>query len=221
MLRAFADPWSRFGEAPALPAVRWPVTLARPAPQAAALERSPRESRVRRRLDEVDEAARKIADGDTAAFAVVVRLTSQPLFRLATRLIADEVEAEDVVQGALLVAFRELVEGRFETRSAVRTWLHRIVVNRALDVLRRRRVHVAAETAEEPRSTDSPEATVALRQLAELARRLPPEQHVVLVLRALEGFSTREVGELLELTDGAVEQRLVRARATLRRWVAP
>jgi RNA polymerase sigma-70 factor (ECF subfamily) len=62
----------------------------------------------------------------------------------------------------------------------------------------------------------SAEAHLALVELSELCADLPDEQRVALVLKAVEGFTSRETAEILEISEGAVEQRLVRARAALR-----
>jgi RNA polymerase sigma-70 factor (ECF subfamily) len=62
----------------------------------------------------------------------------------------------------------------------------------------------------------SAEARLALTELADWLKDLPPDQHAVLVLKAVEGRSSAEVAEILGCSEGAVEQRLVRARATLR-----
>ncbi len=103
------------------------------------------------------------------------------------------------------------------------TWLHRIVVNATLDAKRsRKRAPVAAlplEPGWEPGfdGVASSEARLALRELTEWLRALPEEQQVVLVLKVVEELSSAEIAEILGCTEGAVEQRLVRARATLRK----
>jgi RNA polymerase sigma-70 factor (ECF subfamily) len=83
----------------------------------------------------------------------------------------------------------------------------------------RKRASLRERSAETPQSTDAQrmlEARDVLRRLQTMLDRLPPEQRVALVLKELEGRSAREVAELLGITEGALEQRLVRARETLR-----
>jgi RNA polymerase sigma-70 factor (ECF subfamily) len=159
--------------------------------------------------------------GDTSAFLPIVQATQDRLVRLSARLLGSVSEAEDVVQEAYLKAYRSLVGGRFDRRSQVTTWLHRIVVNATLDA-RRARSRTRTTPSETPpeASTDgsaSTEARVALRELAGWLGALPEEQQVVLVLKVFEDLSSAEVAAIVGCSEGAVEQRLVRARAALRK----
>ncbi len=171
-------------------------------------------------MDSLAEVAARVSRGDAGAFHQIVRATSPRLVRLAARILGSEEEAEDVVQEAYVKAFRSLAEGRFDQRSALETWLYRIVSNGAIDALRSR--------ARRPLPTDhlpegpwggagSPEAHVALRELDDWLADLPAEQRAALVLKAVEGRETAEIAEILGCSEGAVEQKLVRARATLRK----
>ncbi len=124
-------------------------------------------------------------------------------------------EAEDVVQEAYVKAFRALEDGRFDARSSVETWLHRIVVNASLDA-KRKRARAKEDALDSSRGAEgTAEAALALRELAEWVDALPDDQRVALLMKA-DGMSSAEIGEVLGCTEGAVEQRLVRARATLR-----
>jgi len=165
--------------------------------------------------------AREAAAGDRAAFRALVEHTQAELFRLAARLVGSTADAEDVLQDAYVKAHRALLEGRFESRSSVGTWLHRVVVNTALDSLRRRsaRPHPddLAGSAEEPRGDPGQDSALALRELGGWLDALPLEQRAALVLSAVEGRTNAEVAAILGVSEGAVEQRLIRARAALRR----
>jgi len=124
-------------------------------------------------------------------------------------------EAEDVVQESYVKAFRALGEGQFDARSRVETWLHRIVVNASLDA-RRKRVRAKEDEIDSSRGAEgSAEASVALRELSGWLDALPDDQHAALLMKA-DGMSATEIGAILGCTEGAVEQKLVRARATLR-----
>jgi RNA polymerase sigma-70 factor, ECF subfamily len=120
-------------------------------------------------------------------------------------------------------AYDALAAGRFDGRSALTTWLYRIVTRTAIDLRRSRAsreklADVAAGSAFDPGGAD---AHVALRELEALLDELPDEQRSTLVLQAMEGFTNREIGEILGCSEGAVEQRLIRARAALKAKVAP
>lgn len=122
------------------------------------------------------------------------------------------------MQEAYVRAYEALTSDRFDGRSSIATWLYRVVTNGCIDAMRSR--------ARRPRAIDihenaivtasSVEAKLALDELGQWLNDLPPEQRAALTLQAVEGLSSREIGEILDLTEGAVEQRLVRARATLR-----
>jgi RNA polymerase sigma-70 factor (ECF subfamily) len=150
------------------------------------------------------------------AFRSIVDRTQHELVRLAARLLGNLADAEDVVQEAYVKAYRALARGQFDARSSVRTWLYSIVTRTAIDSLRsgqRRRALAAMDRV--PDGPASPDAHLALLELASVLDRLPPDQRTALVLKSVEGRSSREIGEILGCSEGAVEQRLVRARAAL------
>ena len=166
-------------------------------------------------MSSLEDAARRVQRGDASAFRVVVEATADRLVRLSARIMGSTSEAEDVVQESYVKAYRALCEGKYDARARVETWLHRIVVNASLDA-RRKRAR-AREGALEDVPVDGPaEATVALRELAEWLDELPDDQRAALLLKA-DGMASAEIGEVLGCSEGAVEQRLVRARASLRK----
>jgi RNA polymerase sigma-70 factor (ECF subfamily) len=170
-------------------------------------------------LDDLEEAAQRVRQGDSSAFRTIVEATSGRLVRLGARILGSVTDAEDVVQEAYVKAHRSLVRGTFDGRSRVETWLYRIVVNGAIDAKRtRRRAPVPTDVLPDAGwdGAASAEAHVALTELDELLRDLPLEQRSALVLKSIEGLSATEIADLLSTTEGAVEQLLVRARATLR-----
>ena len=171
----------------------------------------------------LEEAAGRAAAGDHAAFGAIVARTTPRLYRLAARITGDPGEAEDVLQEAFLRAFDALGEGRFDGRAGVETWLYRIVANAALDALRarkRRRARVELDAANEGEAVDDRRrlaARAALRELDAWLGELPADQRTAIVLKEIEGLSSSEVADIMKSSVGAVEQRLVRARAALRR----
>lgn len=166
-------------------------------------------------------SARRVARGDPAAFRTIVEHTQDQSYRLAARIMGSTADAEDVLQEAYVKAYRALAEGRFDARAGVQTWFRRVVTNACIDALRRRAARPAGEdTALENGRFDSgldPEARAAFSELGDWLEELPPEQRAALVLCAVEGLTAPEAADALGCTVGAVEQRLVRARSTLRR----
>lgn len=163
--------------------------------------------------------AARVEKGDLAAFRGIVDHTRAPLYRLAARLSGDLAEAEDALQEAYVDAFRALREGRWDGRSKVETWLYRIVTNASIDALRKRRE--SGREAREPREPRfdgevAAEARVALRELDAMLADIAPQDRAALVLTAVEGLSAKAAADALGCSEGALEQRLVRARAALR-----
>src|SRR3954466_10628008 len=134
-------------------------------------------------------------------------------YRAAYLVVHDAAAAEDVAQDAFLAAVDAL--DRFDRRRPCGPWLHRIVVNRALDWARRetlRRRVAGADSLFEPLP---PPQEVSGEMIAAL-KELPAEQRAVVVLRHLLEYTPGEIGEMLELPRGTVNSRLRRGLDRLR-----
>jgi RNA polymerase sigma-70 factor, ECF subfamily len=145
--------------------------------------------------------------GSAEAFAELFRRHWPRAHRAAWLVVHDATAAEDVAQEAFLAAVRSL--DRFDRRRPFGPWLHRIVVNRAIDYarareLRREVADLGVETAAVDRS-QAPGEDV----LAALAA-LPPDQRAVIVMRHLLGFTPGEIASALGLPRGTVNSRLRR-----------
>ena len=173
-------------------------------------------------MSDLEAAVRRVVRGEHAAFADIVHATSARLVRLAARMTGNMADAEEIVQEAYVKAYRALSEGRFDRRSSVETWLYRIVANAAIDAMRERarrpepRDLVGDVSLEQASGPEEAEARLALRELADFMQDLPPDQRAALVLKSLEGLTSPEIAKVTGSSEGAVEQRLVRARAALR-----
>lgn len=164
-------------------------------------------------------------DGDRAAFEELVRRHADRLYSVVLRFCSDAGEAEDVVQDSFLRAWRGI--GRFEGRSLFSTWLYRIGLNEAKRRAARRRPEDAVRRLEDkpieraPDWSEAPEPRAEqgeLRRVLERAvRALPREYRAPIVLRDVEGLSTREAAGVMELSEAAFKSRLHRARLAVRR----
>jgi RNA polymerase sigma-70 factor (ECF subfamily) len=183
------------------------------------------------------ELLARVAAGDAEAFAPLVLCHQERLLRLCERLLGEAEEARDAAQEVLLKAFRRA--GGYRPRGQVYTWLYRIAVNHCLNLLRRRRVvrflrlsqgvqgaggsgraeGDEAPPLDPPDARADPETALAARRRWRDTRRaiegLPPGQRAVLVLVRCEGLSYRQAAQVLGITEGAVESRLVRAMRRL------
>lgn len=161
-------------------------------------------------------------DGDRDAFGTLIRRHQQRIFGLGARLLGNATEADDLVQDTFLRVWRAL--DRFDEARPFVPWLVRIATNRALDVLNARSRRAGEEALEAlPWEGPSPDEDVDRARLRKEVMRalqtLPDDQRSVLVLRAYEGLSYREIADALELPIGTVMSRLARARETMRRRV--
>lgn len=128
--------------------------------------------------------------------------------RAAFLVLHDAAAAEDVAQEAFLAAIDSLE--RFDRRRPFRPWLHRIVINRAIDWTRRERLRRKVAEPEEVAAPEAPPAAIGDDVMQALAQ-LPYEQRAVVVLRYLLDYTPGQIGEMLELPRGTVNSRLRRA----------
>lgn len=157
------------------------------------------------------------ARGDRDAFIELLHRHQDRLWRVALRTLGNADDAADALQDALLAAHRSAASYRGD--AAVTTWLHRIVVNACLDLVRRRSARPTAPL-DDGTATDRPAAddvaTWETRQEVMAAlRTLPIEQAAAVVLVDVEGFPVAEVAAMLEIPVGTVKSRCARARARL------
>jgi RNA polymerase sigma-70 factor (ECF subfamily) len=169
--------------------------------------------------------------GNRDAFRAIVERHSRAVFRVAYRVTGNEQDAEDVVQDTFLKAYAELA--RFESRSGLGTWLHRIAANCAIDLLRKRpRKTVshddedAAPLVERLASTDAgPERLAQGRQmrarLDEAMADLTPLERAAFTLRHLEQQSIDDIAEALGQNPAATRHSIFRAVAKMRRALMP
>jgi RNA polymerase sigma-70 factor, ECF subfamily len=132
--------------------------------------------------------------------------------RAAYLVVHDAAAAEDIAQEAFLAAVRHL--DRFDRRRPFGPWLHRIVVNRAIDAARVRAVR--AETALDETIAASADPATLDRSVLDALAALPPEQRAVVVLRYLLEYTPGEIAKLLDLPRGTVNSRLRRGLDAMR-----
>ena len=175
--------------------------------------------------------------GDDDAFEACVRAYCGRMLLVARRILRNEEDARDAVQEAFAAAFKDV--GRFEGRSQLGTWLHRIAVNAALCRLRTLQRHpersiedLLPHFGEDEHQIDPPApwketsaAALQRQESCELVRRcidqLPEIYRTVLLLRDIEEISTEDTARLLDTSQGVVKTRLHRARQALRALLDP
>jgi len=186
-----------------------------------------------RSLDELDDRIAAACGGDRAALNRLLADARPRLVAVAMRIVRDPDDAEDVVQESLLKVCRSLT--RFEGRSAFTTWLHRIVVNAALDRLRRHQARHERPVEDEDGALEAaapdmvdeqtPERVASRNETGAVVRgalaRLSPSHREILVRREFDGESYQDLARLVRCPVGTVMSRLHHARHRLAAELAP
>ena len=174
--------------------------------------------------------ATEAKQGDKGAFTELVNRYAQRVFRVARHITKNDQDAEDVLQDTFLKAYSRL--GQFEGNAKFYTWIVRVAVNEALMRMRRGKNRVTVSLDQEletsdgaiqrelPAETESPEESLSRTELRDSLTQaidsLSETYRPVFVLRDVEGLSTEETAEMLNLSLPAVKSRLLRARLQLR-----
>jgi len=156
--------------------------------------------------------------GDTRAFDRLVETHQDRIYHLAYRITGNHADAQDAAQEAFVKAYRSL--GAFRAQAAFSTWLHRIAVNAAVDMVRRRAPR-APDPLEVPAPAADPLADGAERieiqqRIHRAIAALPVEQRMVVVLRDVQGWAYEEIAKVVQAPIGTVRSRLARGREALR-----
>lgn len=178
---------------------------------------------------------RQVQHGSAPAFAVLMRRYNRRLYRTARAILKDDAAAEDALQEAYIAAYRHIDD--FRGDAAIATWLTRIVVNQALQALRKTRrervVILFEEAADEQHVTESvndapspgtPETSMMRTEMRRLIERridaLPDGYRTVFMLREVEDMTVEETATALGIPPATVRSRLFRAKARLREALA-
>jgi len=174
---------------------------------------------------------------EPSSFETVVRLYGGRLLVVARQILTSEEDAHDALQDAFITAFKSI--GRFEGKSKLSTWLHRVIVNAALMRLRSRKrnreqsiddllptfVEDGHQARPTPEWNQSALAGIQRKETQAAVRacidQLPDDYRTVLLLRDIQELDTAEVAEQLGITEGNVKVRLHRARQALKTLLEP
>lgn len=165
----------------------------------------------------IAEAAR----GNTGAFAELVRMHRMRVLRTAFGVLGSQDEAEDVAQDVFIKVWRSL--GSFQRDTSFSSWLYRITVNTAIDVLRRRREESGLDVeyvSPQARPEESALRSASQERVRAAIARLPESARIALTLREFEQLSYKEIAEVLQIPIGTVMSRLNYARESLKKLLS-
>jgi RNA polymerase sigma-70 factor (ECF subfamily) len=180
-------------------------------------------------LDADQEIVARVRSGDGEAFAKLVLKYQSRVLTLATRILDNRSEAEDIAQDIFVKVFQSLHDFRGDSRFS--TWLYRITVNHCLNHIRRRTRQQQSLVVTEPEDwvkesrTNNPHKTLEQKERWALVQAklqvLSLEHRTIILLRDFEGLSYEEIGAVLQLESGTVKSRLHRARMELKALLEP
>ena len=205
----------RWAEPSARPSVTLSVSASVPAEPTPAPSASPERAAAAARDGALVARAR---DGDSSAFDALVRTYMEQAYRVAYRVVGHREDAEDLVQESFLAAYQYL--DSFEVGRPFGPWLMRIVLNRGSN-LRRSRARRSTEpelegVSEAPSALEESERQDLGRVLHEALDTLSERQRLIVTMFDVDGRTSAEIGEMLELAPGTVRWHLHEARRHLR-----
>ena len=166
-----------------------------------------------------DELVERCKEGDSLGYEALYRQYAKAMYNTSLRIVNNSADAEDVLQEAFLDAFRSLPD--FNYRSTFGAWLKRIVINKSINVLRKRRLDLvdieqsnAFVVPEEP-SIDEHEIQYKVKEIKSAITRLPDGYRAVLSLYLLEGYDQEEIASILGITHTTVRTQYIRAKQKL------
>jgi RNA polymerase sigma-70 factor (ECF subfamily) len=157
--------------------------------------------------------------GSKKACFELYRLYSKAMLNVAFRIVGSVDEAEDVLQDAFLDAFNRIKDFRQETTFGL--WLKQIVVHRAINLLRKRKLEMVElgedqlENIPEEEAEDDEEIKLQVAQVKEAMKLLPDGYRVVLSLYLLEGYDHEEIGQILNISENTSRTQFLRAKRKL------
>jgi RNA polymerase sigma-70 factor (ECF subfamily) len=178
--------------------------------------------------EQIDLAA--LQQKDKGEFARVLDQNADRIYRLALKMVGNPQDAEDILQETFIKAFNNIEQ--FEGRSKISTWLYRIAINESLMLLRNRNGNTVQFDKEikTDEGDDIPRQIVdwcclpekelmsseAHQYIRDAIKTLSNANRAAFLLRDVEGLSTKEAAETLEISESALKVRLMRARMQLR-----
>lgn len=157
---------------------------------------------------------KKAQKGDTDAFVELIEMHKMALYKVAKSYLKSEEDIADVMQDTILSAYEHI--GELKKSAYFKTWITRILMNHCNDVLRRQRHFVKAGWEEEREEDRQGSAPSDDREFYELLLELSEDVRPIFLLHYGEGFSIKEVAQILDMNENTVKSKLMRGRKKLK-----
>jgi len=158
--------------------------------------------------------------GERNAQFQLYKMYYKSMYNTSLRIVGNDTEAEDIMQEAFLSAFKKI--DTYSGQVSFGAWLKKIVVNRSLDYLKKRKVHfeeLDERTADEMETPMMETRELNLEKLKQAIMQLPEGYRVVLSLYLLEGYDHDEISEILHISNSSSRSQLLRAKNKLREYL--
>ena len=159
-------------------------------------------------------------EGDRSAQRSLYEAYSKAMYNTSLRITKDEYDAQDVLQESFISAFRNL--NSYKGDSTFGAWLKRIVINKAINVVKKRRMEFSEldeelhDMGEESVNFDSLEEGTTVQKVKEAMMALPEGYRMVFSLYLLEGYDHKEISQILDITESTSKSQFNRAKKKLR-----
>ena len=166
-----------------------------------------------------DELVERCKQGHAPSYEALYLKYAKAMFNTSLRIVNNRADAEDVLQEAFVDAFRSLTD--FHYRSTFGAWLKKIVINKSINVLRKRRVNLMdidesnVQSLPQDESVDEKEITFKVQQVKKAIEKLPDGYRTVLSLYLLEGYDQEEISEIIGISHNTVRTQYIRAKQKL------
>ena len=165
------------------------------------------------------ELVEKCKQGDARSFQKLYELYNKAMFNTSFRIVNDRAEAEDVLQESFIDAFKNI--HHFENRSSFGSWLKQIVVNKSINVIRKRKMDIVdiekTQVGEMPEENviDEKEIQWKIQEVRKAIQELPDGYRAVLTLYLLEGYDHEEISQILNVKESTARTQYIRAKHKL------
>lgn len=157
---------------------------------------------------------KKAQKRDATAFIQLIEKNKTALYKVARSYLSSEDDIADVMQDTILSAYEHI--GELRTASYFKTWITRILINHCTALIRQQKKFIPIDQIKEPVAL-LPESDY---EFFELLRELPEKDRIIFLLFYREGFSIREISDILELNENTVKSKLKRGRERLEQAIS-
>ncbi len=161
------------------------------------------------------DLVQKCREGDSRSFKQLYDHYASGMYNTSLRIVNNTVEAEDILQESFIDAFRNLHS--FESRSSFGAWLKQIVINKSINLLKKKKIMLVEADADAP-VNEPPDETYTdwkVQQVKDAIKKLPDGYRTTLTLYLLEGYDHEEIAQIMGVAESTTRTQYIRAKKKL------